>query len=1037
MINRVLNDRYRLDAELGRGAMGIVYRGHDTLLDRDVAVKVLSAEVLNAETRARLLREAQAAAQLRHPNIVPVFDAGEVEGTPYVVMEVEGPTLHERPPGSLEETVAIARQLCAALEHAHSHGIVHRDVKPENVLVAPDGLVKLVDFGLVRTAASRLTAEGTVLGTVFYLAPEQILGEEVDARADLYALGILLYELAAGRLPFTGDDALAVIAQHLHAPVVPPSTYQAEIPAWLDDLIVRLMSKQPQERPASAAEVLRSLEQWLLPAATPIYTSPSRPTNNLPAPLSQFIGREKELIQIKHCLAEHRLVTLTGSGGIGKTRLAIETARELLAEVPQGVWLAELAPVADPRLVPQAVAAVWDVREEQGRPLQVTLADYLREKTLLLVLDGCEHVVDASTQLAGALLQRCPGLRILATSRVALGVEGEFVLRVPSLSLPPSGRASREMLDGSEAVQLFVSRAAIALPAFELTDANAGAVVQMCRRLDGVPLALELAAARVKALRVEQIATRLDDAFHLLTGGSRTGLPHQQTLHATMDWSHALLSDAERACFRRLAVFAGGWTLAAAEAVCAGDGVETFDVLDLLDQLESKSLLVLDREPGQEARYRLLETIRQYAWEKLQEAGEGEQSRIRHLGTYLKLAQEAEPKLYGAQQLEGLAQLDAEQSNIHAALEWGLEHGLETGAQLAGAMFWYWHLRGFWADGFAWLQRALAVTSGGTKALRASLLARAGYLAMALRQMDRVVPYCEESIALYRELGDPEEAAFSLATLGMLSTYFGQADIQRGRALLHESLDLYRRAGNKWGCRHVLAALGHAYAGQQPDRGRECFEESLALARELGLLDGIAYALQCLGAHAFHQGDHELATALLGEALPLIHAIGLRSFVVQSLFYLEMIALRQGEFERAKALAWEALAEEIGGTGLRVTWRARLLLAGTPWRSEALLFENLALARKSGDRLVVANGLFSAAALAWSLGQLQKAVRLYAAARAASGFVPSVPLERSDFDHTLTGTLLQLDETAFENAWAEGSAMTVEQAVAYALEGRA
>jgi predicted ATPase len=759
------------------------------------------------------------------------------------------------------------------------------------------------------------------------------------------------------------------------------------------------------------------------------------PRHNLPAQTTPFVGREKELVQIKQCLAKHRLVTLTGSGGIGKTRMAIQAAREVVAEYPQGVWLAELAPVADPRLVLQAVAAVWDVREEQGRPLQVTLADYLREKTLLLVPDNCEHVIDASSQLVGTLLQRCPGLRILATSREALGVEGEFVVRVPSLSLPPTGPASRETLEGSEAVRLFVSRAATALPGFELTDANAAAVAQVCHRLDGVALALELAAARIRALRVEQIAARLDDAFHLLTGGSRAVLPRQQTLRATMDWSHALLSDAERACFRRLAVFAGGWTLEAAEAVSAGDGVETSDVLDLLAQLGNKSLVVIDREPGQEARYHLLETIRQYAWEKLQEAGEREESRTQHLRTYCKLAQEAEPKLYGAQQLEGLAQLDTEQSNIRAALEWGLENRLETGAQLSAALFWYWHLRGRYADGYIRLQRALAITSGESKALRALLLSRAGYLARWLGDANCTVRYCEESIALYRELGDQEGIAFPLAALGSL-VFFLQADSERGRALLQESLDLFRQAGNKWGSRHVLGVLGMTYAMEQPDYGSACFQESLALARELGVPDGIGWALHGLGILAFHRGDDERAMALFTEELPLMHTVGQRHLIVESLFYMQMIALRQGEFEQAKALARKALEEEIQGRGVRLSWQSSLVMAGLPWTSEALLLETLALARKSDDKLVIAHGLFNLAASAWSLGQLERAVRLYAAALAASGFAPSLPLERTDFDHTLTGALIQLDETAFQKAWAEGSVMTVEQAVAYALEGR-
>jgi predicted ATPase/DNA-binding SARP family transcriptional activator len=781
--------------------------------------------------------------------------------------------------------------------------------------------------------------------------------------------------------------------------------------------------------PAEAAVALGPAEPIHLPVRR------ASPHHNLPAQATPFIGREKELAYIKQCLAQHRLVTLTGSGGIGKTRMAIQSASEVVAEYPQGVWLVELAPVADPRLVAKAVAAVWDVREEQGRPLQITLANYLREKTLLLVPDNCEHVIDASSQLVSYLLQRCPGLSILATSRETLRVAGEFVLLVPSLSLPPTGPASRARLQGSEAVRLFVSCAATALPGFELTEANAAAVAQLCRRLDGVALALELAAARVRALRVEQIAARLDDAFHLLTGGSRTALPRQQTLRATMDWSHALLSDAERACFRRLAVFAGGWTLEAAEGVCAGEGVETSDVLDLLTEIGNKSLVIIDRVPGQEARYRLLETIRQYTWEKLQEASELEASRTRHLNTYCRLAQAVEPKLYGAQQLEGLAQLDAEQSNIWAALEWGLENRLEAGAQLAGAMFWYWHLRGILADGYTWLQRALAGTSGGSKALRALLLSRAGYLARELGDANRGERYCEESIALYRELGDQEGSAFPLAALGAL-VFFLQTDRERGRALLYESLDLFRQAGNKYGSRHVLGVLGLTYALEQPDRGRAYWQESLALARELGVPDGIAWALYGMGIVAFLQGDDEHAKELFTEALPLSHAVGQRHLIAESLSFMEMIALRQGDFEQAGSLAREALEEEIRRTGLRVSWQLSLVRAGVPWISEALLFENLALARESEDKLVIAYILFRVAALDWSLGHLERGVRLYAAALVASGFTPSLPLERTDFNNTITGTLIQLDETTFQEAWAEGTTMTVEQAVAYALEGK-
>jgi non-specific serine/threonine protein kinase len=432
-----------------------------------------------------------------------------------------------------------------------------------------------------------------------------------------------------------------------------------------------------------------------------------------------------------------------------------------------------------------------------------------------------------------------------------------------------------------------------------------------------------------------------------------------------------------------------------------------------------------------------LETIRQYAWEKLQEAGEEEESRIQHLEYYCRLAQEVEPKLYGAQQLEGLAQLDAEQSNIRAALKWGLQNGLEAGARLAGAMFWYWHLRSLWADGYAWLQRALAAASGGNQRLRALLLSRAGQLGWESGDTSRGVAYCEESIALFRELRDQEGMAFSLATLGSC-TYVDQADRERARALLQESLALYRHAGNKWGSRHVLGILGLTYATmEQLDQANACFEEALALSRELRIPDGIAWALYCLGILAFARGNREQAMALFTEELPLSHAIGQRYITVGSLFCMEMIALRQGEFEQAKALAREALAKEVREMGLRLTWSFSLSDADAPWKSEALLLESLALARTSGDKLVMAHGLFRVAASAWSLGQLKRAVRLYAGALAASaGFLPSMPLERTDFDQTLTGTLIQLDEAAFQKAWAEGSAMTVEQAVAYALEGR-
>src|ERR671916_1683038 len=379
--------------------------------------------------------------------------------------------------------------------------------------------------------------------------------------------------------------------------------------------------------------------------------TPERPPNNLPLELSSFVGREKEIVEVERLLEHNRLVTLTGSGGCGKTRLALAVAGELVEGFEDGVWVVELAPLADPILVSQAVASVLGVREQPGRSPTEALADHLESKKVLLLLDNCEHLVEACATLAEALLRSCPELRVLATSREALGITGEVAWPVPSLSLPDLRRLSDiEGLPRYESARLFVERATTAKPTFALTEQNATAVAQVCYRLDGIPLAIELAAARTKVLPVEEISGRLDDCFRLLAAGGRTAMPRHRTLHATMDWSHDLLPDEERALFRRLSVFAGGFTLEAAESVCAGEDLERGEVLELLSHLVDKSLGVA-REVSGEARYRLLETVRQYAREKLSESDEAELLRERHAGFYLALAEEAEPELKGERQI--------------------------------------------------------------------------------------------------------------------------------------------------------------------------------------------------------------------------------------------------------------------------------------------------------------------------------------------------------------------------------------------------
>ena len=443
-----------------------------------------------------------------------------------------------------------------------------------------------------------------------------------------------------------------------------------------------------------------------LPADFPPLQALSAIPNNLPVQLTSFVGRARELAELQRLLSTTRLLTLTGSGGVGKTRLSLQVAASLIDAFADGVWFVELAPLADPALIPQSIASALGVREQSGQPLLVLLSEYLHTRKALLVLDNCEHLVAECAQVAEVLLRAAPGLKILASSREALGIGGELAWHVPSLSLPdPRQLPVLADLSQYEAVRLFVERAAFALPAFKLSDINAPTVVKICQRLDGIPLAIELAAARVKALPIESIASRLDDRFRLLTGGSRTALPRQQTLRALIDWSHSLLSEPERILLRRLSVFSSGWTLEAGEAVCAGDGIGALDVVDLLAHLVDKSLVLLDEEL---ARYRLLETIRQYAREKLLDSGEGAQVRSRHLGFYVRLGKEFSSEILGPGETLWLNRLELEHDNVRRAIEWSLESAdALSGMRLTAALHLFWQQR-YTAEGLDYLRALLA-----------------------------------------------------------------------------------------------------------------------------------------------------------------------------------------------------------------------------------------------------------------------------------------------------------------------------------------
>jgi non-specific serine/threonine protein kinase len=654
-----------------------------------------------------------------------------------------------------------------------------------------------------------------------------------------------------------------------------------------------------------------------LPADFPPLTSLDTLPNNLPVQLTSFIGREREKAEVRGLLSSTRCLTLTGSGGSGKTRLALEVAAEALEAFPDGVWLVELAPLSDPDLVPRAVASALGVSEQPGRVLTETLADSLRGKSVLLILDNSEHLVAACAHLADALLRACPNLRILATSREALGVTGETMRRVPSLSLPdPQRLPPLDQFKQYEAVRLFVDRASASAPQFAVTRSNAPAVAQVCHRLDGIPLAIELAAARVKVLAVEQIASRLDDRFRLLTGGSRTVLPRHQTLGAAMDWSYDLLSEQERTVLRRLSVFAGGWTLDAAEAVCSGNGIDASAILDLLTQLVDKSLVVVETK-GKEARYGQLETVRLYAQDRLLTSGEAGEVRTRHRTWYLGLAERADAAMHGPEQTMWLNRLEVEHDNLRAALGWSTteQDDAQTGLRLAAALAEFWDAHTHWSEGRKWLETALAESPLRKSIARVRALFGESRVLWRQGDNERAVVLCEESLALARELGD--RTGIVQALHGRASVASARGDFDAAMALFGESLEASRELEDKWWIGLMLAQMGAVarHRGAYAKSAALC-EESLAIFRTLGAQRWIAYSLRLTGHAVRLQGDLKRAAGLYRESLALFGETGDKWVATDCVEGLALIAGVQGNAERAARLlgAAEAARERFGIT---------------------------------------------------------------------------------------------------------------------------
>jgi predicted ATPase/class 3 adenylate cyclase len=610
-----------------------------------------------------------------------------------------------------------------------------------------------------------------------------------------------------------------------------------------------------------------------LPVDFPPLNIPESFPHNLPIQLTSFIGRERELAEIKELFSNTRLLTLTGPGGTGKTRLALQIAEELLPSFADGVWLVALAPLIDASLIPQTIASIFGLSELPNLPIINIINDYLRVKQLLLILDNCEHLAETCAKLTDHLLHSCPQLKIMATSREALNIAGETAYQVPSLSLPDQAQVTREVAMGFESVQLFVERASAVNPRFTLTKENASSVAQICRRLDGIPLALELAAARIKVLSANEIAARLDDRFSLLTAGSRTAIPRHQTLRATIDWSYDLLVEPERILFRRLAVFAGGFTLEAAEEVCGFGELKQIDFLDLLGRLVDKSLVIVESTSVlDETRYRLLETIREYGREKLKEIGETEKIHDQHLAYYVRLAQDSEPHIFGEQTARWFTRLDQELDNIRLAIDWSSQcHKMTDMFLLLGSLDYFFFVHGPISEWQGRLNHALSIPGGQEPTLaRAKALNGVGMLYWAdINSLDGY-PDLQEALQIALQLGDKVIAASALRNLGLFEHLRG--NLSKARALLEQSLETWLELGpsfmfqKSW----TLNFLGDvAFSQGDLDQALLFFEESTAILREFKDKAFLAYAVRRLAQLAIHRGNPANAILLCRESLLL------------------------------------------------------------------------------------------------------------------------------------------------------------------------
>jgi predicted ATPase/predicted Ser/Thr protein kinase len=1010
---------YELRSLLGRGGMGEVYLAHDTTLGRNAAIKLLRRHLTtNLSAVRRFEQEARAASSLNHPNIVTIYEIGEAGDGRFIAMEfIEGQSLAAmigRPlaPAALAR---LGRQLAEALAVAHAAGIVHRDIKPENVIVRTDGYVKVLDFGVARLVPQAVrephgdhptaTNPDLILGTPRYMSPEQARGESATSASDVFACGVVLYELATGRHPYEADSTLGVLHAIATQAPPPPSAYDGGIVPALERLILRMLEKEAAARP-TATEVEEELTRL---AASPTLTVPAARAaterhlhdHNLPPQRTPLIGRDVEVATLTRMLRDStiRLMTLTGPGGTGKTRLALQVATELADDFEGGAFFVNLAPLTDPKLVAAAVAQVQGVRETGERSLVTAVCRHLRDRgPTLLLMDNFEQVADAAP-LVQELLDACPALKVFVTSRIVLHMYGEQEFPVPPLPLPDARAASSLAgLMECASIALFVQRAVAVKPGFTLTPKNANTVVEICRRLDGLPLAIELAAARVKILPPAELLARIENRLELLTGGARDLPERHQTLRRTIEWSYSLLTPAEQKLFRRLSVFTGGFTLEAAEAVCNASEDLELDPLDGVTSLVDNSLLGQQLSEDFEARFHMLETFREYGRERLLEADEVAATQRAHAAYFLVLAEEEKLEMAPPEREAWLRSCSADHDNLRAAIQHLIATGnAEWALRLGGALFRFWEQREHLTEGLETLASVLAMRRADAPTRFRARALYGGSVLADIQGDPRAQMLSREACSIYRLLDDPKGVATTMTALAWQTQREGR--YEEAIALFEEIVSLWQRSGDSTGVDLALSNLANAAkAGGDYSLARRLLEQVVGSSRARADLRGVAAALNGLGDLAVSQGDYPLARRYHHESLVTFRRIDDRWGIARALADLANVDLQTGDYPAANESLTHAL----------------------------LAFHAL------GHQRGVARQL---EALSWCAGcQLRhlQAVNMVSAAAAIRQRI-GAPLQGAEQDkiaHTLAQARKHLTAAAYDQARNDGRGMTTDQILA-------